>query len=78
MNFERLATAKLNRSMLARVLDDLLHMSEGKEHASSLVDFSSRQGVRPSALNASTAATAKWWAPENRSEVPVADNALIL
>ena len=42
MNFERLATAKLNRSMLARVLDDLLHMSEGKEHASSLVDFSSR------------------------------------
>ena len=38
-DFERLATAKLNRSMLDFVLDDLLRMSEGKEHASSLVVF---------------------------------------
>ena len=38
-DFERLATAKSNRHMLARVLDDLLRMSEGKEHASSLADF---------------------------------------
>ena len=36
--FERLATAKLNE-LLDIVLDDLLRMSEGKEHATSLVDL---------------------------------------
>ena len=39
MIFERLATAKLNKSMLDVVLDDLLRMSEGKKHVSSLVSF---------------------------------------
>ena len=36
--FERLATAMLNE-LLDIVLDDLLRMSEGKEHATSLADL---------------------------------------
>ena len=37
-DLKRLATAKLNK-LLASVLDNLLRMSEGKEHATSLVDL---------------------------------------
>lgn len=62
MNFQRLATAKEHDQRSSLKPDDLLRMSEGKEHVVSLVfSFLSssclcRWGVKPSVIKVSTTA----------------------